>query len=386
MLGLSLKRSEDQTLDRRRAFFERRMLDGILASLPVAIDTDADWRRFYNKWGQFEDGGDRPFPSSQEILDRVQIGLAERGRVDDDWLPVVYSTLDAGESMVAGMLGRPMRFMHRHRGAAYSMADPIIGDYSELDSLSLDFDSPWARKFLSIPGHFLEHAAGRFAQHSFISIDALNFVVELRGSGNAYEDIYLCPEQMRAAMELGLAFNIKVQESLLASMPRYREGCFAMIGDWAPAGPGQRVVTLGVDAYVICSVRNYVEHGFEYNRRLIEHFGAGIMHFHCNRTDLAAEVARLPGLIMFQFGGDTRDPVPEVDRLPQMRAAVGDIPLQISVPLDVFRHRLAERTLMPNVWYRVSGGNPGFDSPDVSAGLSIDEANRLAEQVRAYRA
>jgi hypothetical protein len=99
------------------------------------------------------------------------------------------------------------------------------------------------------------------------------------------------------------------------------------------------------------------------------------MHFHCNRTDLAAEVAKLPGLELFQFGGDTRDPVPTVERIPEMRRAVGDIPLQVFVELGTFVERLERRELPGNVWYLVDG-----------PGLSVDAANRLMDRVRAYRA
>jgi hypothetical protein len=276
--------------------------------------------------------------------------------------------------MVAGMFGRPMRFMHRRRGPTYSMADPVLRDYGELPSLNLDFDTPWARQFLSIPAYFTERAAGRFAQHSFLTMDALNFAVELCGTTKAYEDLHLHPDDLRAVMEFGLEFNIRVQELMMLDIPPYQNGHFVFLGDWVPGPPA---VSLSVDAHVMCSVGHYVEFGFDYNRRLIERFGAGLMHFHCNRAALAAEVAKLPNLRLFQFGGDSRDPVPEIDRLPDMRRAVGDIPIQISCPLESFLQRLGDRTLMPNVWYRVRS---------TGSGLAADEANRLAEKVRDYHA
>ena len=145
--------------------------------------------------------------------------------------------------------------------------------------------------------------------------------------------------------------------------------------EWHGRAPFERAVSMSVDAYVICSVETYARFGFEYNQRLIDRFGHGLMHFHCNRTDLAAEVARLRGLELFQFGGDTRDDVPDIDRVPAMRSAVGDIPIQVACRIETFRDRLQQRTLPPNVWYTVGG-----------KGLAIDEANTLMEQVRSYRA
>jgi len=99
------------------------------------------------------------------------------------------------------------------------------------------------------------------------------------------------------------------------------------------------------------------------------------MHFHCNRADLAAEVARLRGLELLQFGGDTRDGVADIDRAEDMRSAVDDIPLQVACELATFRRRLDERTLLPNVWYTVYG-----------QALAAEEANGLMDTVRAYRA
>lgn len=372
MTGLSWKRNLEETLERRRRFFNRQMLDGILVTLPVRLDTEAAWSGFEQKWGRYEEGQARPFPSNEETFERSAIGLEQRGQVEDDWLPVVYSTLDAGESMVGAMFGKPVRFIHRQRNAAFSKAETALRDYSGLDSLSFSLEGQWTRRFLSIQDHFERHADGRFAQHPCLTIDALNFAVELRQATRAYLDLYEHPDQLRALMELGLDFNIRFQQAQMQRIPGYAGGCFVWLGGWVPL---PSAMSLSVDAYVICSVRHYVEFGFEYQRRLIQHFGCGLMHFHCNRTDLAAEVAKLPGLALFQYGGDTRDPVPEIDRLPEMRRAAAGVPLQVSCSLREFRSRLAERRLPGNVWYTIGGEL-----------LDVDEANRLAEKARAYRA
>jgi len=395
MTGLGWKRNAAEVLERRRRFFGRQMLDGILASLPINLETEpqergrpgllrenpglpADpggeraWQAFEAKWPQYQEGGNRPFPCDQEILERAVIGEEARGRVEDDHLPVLYSILDAGESMVGAMFGAPVRFIHRPRGAAFSKAEALIADYAELPKARFALEGPWTRRFLGIQDHFREQAGGRFAQYPCLTMDALNFVCELRGATAAYLDIYEHPDQLRQLMEIGLDFNIRFQEAQMERTGGTDGGGYVMLGQWAPF---PKAIALSVDAYVICSPATYVDFGFEYQKRLIAHFGHGLMHFHCNRTDLAAEVARLPGLDLFQFGGDTRDPVPTIDRIPEMRRAVGDMPLQLSVPLNDFVGRLKDQALEPNAWYLVTG-----------PGLSVDEANRLMDRVRAYRA
>ena len=396
MTGLGWKRNAAEVLERRRRFFGRRMLDGILATLPVSLEgagrpapqeplalrenpglpadagAESEWRAFEQKWPGPAENAERPFPSNAEVLDRLSVGEQARGRVEDDHLPVFYSILDAGESMVGAMFGSPVRFIHRRRGAAFSKADALLADYAGLSSLRFSLDNPWTRRFLDIQEHVRKHAAGRFGQHPCIAIDALNFAVEFREATAAYLDIYEHPDELRQLMELGLDFNTRFQEAQMERCGGTEGGSYAMIGEWVPFS---KAVAMGVDAYLICSTQTYAEFGFEYQKRLIGHFGHGLMHFHCHRTDLAAEVARLPGLELFQFGGDTRDPVPTADRVPEMRRAVGDIPLQVFVDLKVFVERLARRRLEPNVWYIADG-----------PGLAVDEANRLMDKVRAYRA
>ena len=373
MPGLEWKRNAEEAIERRRRFFLREMQDGILATLPVVQDNEDEWAAFEAKWGTYTEGDTRPFPSNEEIFERILVGMEQRGRAEDDWLPIAYSILDAGESMVGAMFGKPVRFYHRPRQAAFSKADVVLPDYSRLAELSFSLDGEWAQRFLSIQDYFAEHPGGRVAQHPCLTMDALNFACEIREASQAYLDIYAYPDELRTLMEVGLDFNIRFQEAQMERTGGHADGSFVWLGGWVPF---RRAVSLSVDAYVICSAAHYVEFGLEFQSRLIEHFGHGLMHFHCCRADLAAEVARLPGLELFQFGGDTRDPVPEIDRLPEMRRAVGDIPMMTSCTLEQFRSRLSAGALMPNVWYTVDGPES----------LSVDDANRMMEAVRAYRA
>ena len=372
MSGMSWKSREDEALDRHRRFFNREMQDGILATLPARSDVPPEhWAAFDSKWGKFKEGERRPFPCNEEIFDREMIRLEYRSKAEDDWLPVVYSILDAGESMVGGMFGSPMEFIHRPGGPAVSMAEHFLSDYAMMKDLHFSLENEWTARFLDIQDYFRDHMAGRFAQHPCLTVDALNFACELRGATQSYIDIYEYPEELRHLMEIGLDFNTRFQDAQLERCGTCKGGSFNWLGQWVPF---ERSVSLSVDAYVICSVENYVEFGFDYQKRLVEHFdNNGFLHFHCNRADLAAEVAKLP-LKLFQYGQDSRDTMSSFERLPEMRAAVGDIPIQVEISLAEFQDGLAAGTLPPNVWYQVGWGS-----------LAVDEANRLMEKVRKYR-
>ncbi len=373
--GLAWKRNADQVLDRLRSFLRCEMQDGILCTLSgaVRLDCEGEWRRFERRWDRFEEGQDRQFPSAEEVYERETIGLQKLGGIEDDRLPVVYSTLDAGEGITGALFGAPIRFIHRPRAPAFSKAEAALPDYSRLDGLCFSLDNPWAQRLLGIQACFRQRADGRFGQHPFLTMDGLNFACELREASNAYLDVYAQPEELRRLMEVGLDFNVRFQEAQLDAIGPFADGCFDWLSGWTPF---PKAVAMSVDAYVVCSAQTYAEFGFDYNQRLLSHFGHGLMHFHCCRPDLAAEVAKLRGLDLFQYGGDTRDPAPEVERLPAMRAAVGDVPIQVSCGLPTFLERLQARSLPPNVWYVVHAHER----------IAVDEANRLMEKVRAYRA
>ena len=107
-----------------------------------------EWDRFDRKWGEYEVGSRRAFPSNEEIFDRETVGMAKRGEVQDDWLPVSYSILDAGESMIRGLFGKEMEFLHRRHQAAFSLPEVLMPDYSSLlglqvlSGLSVDAEVP----------------------------------------------------------------------------------------------------------------------------------------------------------------------------------------------------------------------------------------------------
>lgn len=372
MAGLSWKLNWEEVLERRRRFFQREMQDGILATLHcIELETEGEWKAFDRKWGTRPKGEKRLFPCNEEIFDRESIGLRKRGAVTDDWLPVSYSMLDAGESMVRGMFGGGMEFIHRHHGPAVSIPKPILPDYTSLADLRFSLENPWTRRFLGVQEYFSEHSGNCFAQHPCLTMDGLNFACEVRGTTQAYLDLYEHPDDLRQLMEVGLAFNVRFQEAQMARIGGLEDGSFVWLGQWVPF---RRAISLSVDAYVLCSPECYASQGFEFQSRLIQHFGHGLMHFHCNRTDLASQVAGLPGLELFQFGGDPKDPRPEIDYLPEMKAIMGEIPIMVSCSLDRFRQDLASGGLPANVWYEVYG-----------RGVSAAAANRLMAEVRAYR-
>jgi len=113
--------------------------------------------------------------------------------------------------------------------------------------------------------------------------------------------------------------------------------------------------------------------GFEFTQRLIDAFGVGHLHIHSLGAHLAPAVSQLKGLTELDLQDD-----PGCERyfpkVREIRRHSPDLPLRVKCTLEEFLDGLHAHTLPTGVLYTVQGA---LDS--------VDEANRLAEQVRAYR-
>ena len=119
--------------------------------------------------------------------------------------------------------------------------------------MSFSLNNPWTKRFLSIQDYFEEHMDNRCGQYPCLTMDALNFVCELREATNAYVDIYVNPEELKELMQIGVDFNIQFQEAQMERTGTYKDGSFVWIAGWVPF---PKAVSFSVDAYVICAAFN----------------------------------------------------------------------------------------------------------------------------------
>jgi hypothetical protein len=251
MHGLLFKRNAEEILERRRRFLNRQMQNGILCSFySVVTAGEEEWQALERRWGDYPESAGRPCPSNEEILERLLMGLEKRRSVEDDRLPVLYSTRDFAEGIVYAWLDLPLRFYHRRRDAGYSKGDSWA-DYSPLSGARYAEGNRWVQRAEEIHGFFRDSAHGRFGQHPTITMDALNFACEVRGATNAYYDLYEHPEELRQLMALGVDCNIRFQEMQLREIGAHAGGSFAYMAQWVPF---PRAIGLSVDSYVNCSV------------------------------------------------------------------------------------------------------------------------------------
>ena len=101
-------------------------------------------------------------------------------------------------------------------------------------------------------------------------------------------------------------------------------------------------------------------------------FDGGVVHVHGNGRHLLEAAASLRGLKAMLLLDDRGYP-PAFEVVDQLQARVGGVPRSLFAPYEAFVDRLRRHALPGGVLYQVQ------NVPDA------DAANRLMDQVRAYR-
>lgn len=362
METLAYKPGLADTLDRLRLLHDRQAEDRIFAEFDVPSAALAEFA------GQYAHGYcDYPNPHERaRFWDKL---LGERTALEDDSVPCAYlSEMDQG--LYGGLLGGQVQFMsHPETGWISSMVAPLLADWSEFDRLELDTSHPWFGRYREQLEVFTAAAAGKWAVSHFILIDGLNFVFELVGATQTYLSLDERPELVRRAIELAFRLNTAVQEAFFEMVPPLGGGTASNMVQWVPG----RVVSESVDPFHMTSVAYFERWGREPVQQIFDHFDGGVLHIHGNGRHLLEAVSTLRGLRAI-FMGDDRGYAPAFDVAAELKARAGTTPLVIQAGFEPFVQRLRARALPGGVFYKVQG------APDV------DTANRLMDEVRAYRA
>lgn len=351
-----------ETLTRLRRWLAREAPDEIFAVFVVRTKALEDFARRYPP------GYCEP-PTLEERLLFWEKHLEERAGLEDDSIPAAYlSEFDQG---LYGALvgGRPQYMAHPENGWISSMVHPILKSRDELKNLRFDPTCEAFGQYIAWLKAFAARAAGRFAVSHFILINGMNFLFELVGATQSYLLLYEDPPWVRQAFELAFQINLAVQQAFFEHIPLLAGGTASNMVQWVPG----RVISESVDPFHMTRREHFEEWGRPVLERIFSHFDGGVLHLHGNGRHLLEAVVTVPGLKAIFLGDDRGWPL-AVDELPRLRATGGDLPLVVQVPWEIFCERLRKKELPGGVLYHV------VDTP------SIDEANRIAEKVRAYRA
>ena len=354
-MEFSYKPDMKAVVERHRLLWACRMPDRILAMM------DPEGAVLYSA----ETDPANKAPNIAEMFTACEEIYRRRKDLEDDSIPV--GRVSFGSNAFGAYLGAEVV-----SGGTGGFSKPLLTDWSALDKLRFNEENEWIQRQKEACRYYLEHARGKFPVCEMETIDALNLADVLRGTTQAFMDVYDHPDELARLMDFGADFNIRfieMQRQILRESLYYEEGIFDMFWIWLPG----RAVWLSVDAYASCAPQVFEQMGRQYIQRLIDHFGSGWLHIHSNGVYLLPQLVKLRNLVGIGIFEDPGPPRP-FEQLAEIRAITGDIPLQIHCHRDELEKGMRDRTLPGGIIYWVQGVR------------SIEDGNRLMEKVRAYRA
>jgi hypothetical protein len=361
MATLAFKRNAMATAQRLRMLWDRQSLDCTFAHMMVCTQT-------LRKFAETHVDGPTIYPDPCERIRFWESSLSETRDLEDDWLPIAYlSEFDQG--IVGGALGEDMRFMmHKDIGWISSMCAPVMDNLADCNLLRIDPEASAIKLMDEQVRIFSDCARGKFGVAPFIIIDGMNFVAEMRGMTQAFEDVIDNPEAVVRMMDFALEFNAFLQERVRGMTDGFMGGSFVNMGSWCPGNP----VLFSVDAYHMASPDFYYQWGVPHLQMMLDRFGGGLLHLHSNGWHLLPHVVKLRHLKCIYFADEKWNPR-AYDQLPKLHKQAAGTPLIISCQYGEFERDLDASRLPGNVLY------------DVQNVPSVEQGNRLMEKVRAYR-
>jgi hypothetical protein len=324
-----MKKNLREVMDRWLRLVQRQMPHEILlsVSLPRSPAAQAEFEGRDQTWKE----RDCLCNSDAEwVVRQCQLNAETTNAIEDDTLPSASPHVHFGESVYSGLLGGKIRYIGSASHTC-SGAEPLLPTWD---------------------------------------------AVELRGTTQAYTDLFAFPDELRRLMEFGIELNewfLRHQERVIGPHNRAVSGGHPLTG----RGPMQGTVSESVDAYTLCHPRTYVDFGLDYQGRLLQRIGGAMMHMHGTAVfDLLPHVAKLKGLLAVQVGNDLHggESFPLLPRLREARSLAGDVPLD--------RLRLSAEELELGIRARLLVGNAHYVVPCESP----DQARRYIEMARNYRA
>jgi hypothetical protein len=367
------KRNATQAADRLCRFYSGQMQDGIIcclwippppeiAALPPLVE---------------------PAPDDDVIKERDPVSWTElpalleqqrrqvRANLDnpDDSLPSMVPVFHFENAIETAMLGGKVRFMGTRLHTFGDPIEPLIRDYADFSWELPREDNVWFRRFLEAYRFMACHAGNDFALGFQGGINSMNLAVQLRGTVQAYADIYEEPENLRRLLDYSIDLNVylygRAQE--IAGAHNLR-----LYGDHPLSEyRADRVPNASVDAYSLCKPGTLREWGAEQLARFNRLVGGGNLHIHENSRHVIEEVVEIPGWRSVWFSDGTGWPR-AFDIRHELRQRMREVPMAMCCGKEELLQGLAERSLPGNTSYGAWAG-------------SLDEANRIMDLVREYR-
>ena len=354
-----------QTLDRWLAFVERRLEDGILARISHPA-TCAE-----------SNGPEAAGPVRVReclVLEDLD-GCVSRIRTDiqkyrdslTDIIPHAYPTFDFGGAVYAGFFGGEIMFAGTSDHTWSACDVPPVKDLTQFDFPGLSADNLWLKRMLNVTDYFVNHMEPICDATPFMLLDCLNFLITLRGA-DGFTDLCDYPELVGRFMDWSVEVNLAVYDAQAQLLHDFTDKAYG--GHPFSRYGRSRIPSMSVDNYGMCRPDVYERWGLEQHRRLVGHYGGGILHLHGDGRPLCELVSRNEGLSYCYMGDDAGFPK-AFEIVEELKARMMPIPIAVDIPKEVFLRRLQDRSLPGGVLYRLSAD-------------SLEESNEIMMRVFEY--
>ena len=371
------KHNAEQALDRLFEFYNRRMQDRILARLGVSApqpvvedpveesepqDPEADvvkerdpvsWKRPHLRVE-----GARFSARSAALLEND----------DDSIFASCWPALGFEGALETAMLGGKTKRVGTLYHTYGVPVEPVIKSYDEFDWKLPSEDNIWLQHFLDSFRYVVENVDGDFAVNYVTVYDGMNLAVQLRGSEQAYLDMYDHPDELHRLMEWGYEFNKYLYDKAMAIIKPYNDSLYGE----HPMKKYSSTVSMSVDAYSLCAPGALSKWGLDQLSRFSTYVGGGDFHIHENGRQVIEDFVKIKDVVNCYFSDGAGYPR-TFDMRWDIRRRMQDVPMSIACSKDELIQGLRQRDLPGNTMYLSYGG-------------TLEEAREIMKMVRDYRA
>lgn len=359
-MQLALCPNLEETLTRLTLLYAREAPDRIFAVMNTPSEALEAFAAYHTE-------GYCEYPDLHERLEFWAAHLARKRSIEDDSIPSVYLS-ECDQGLYGGIVGGKVRYMaHPENGWISSMVPPILRNWEEFDSISVDRNSNVYKRYFEQLRAYSGVGEGQYGISHLILIDSMNFIFELFGAESAYELMLDRPLLGGRICRFAYELNKSVQDTFFEYGSLFGGTCSNM-AQWLPG----KIISESVDPFHMTSVADFDRWGREWVETIFAAYDGGVVHIHGNGRHLLSEVASIDGMRAIRLGDDNGYPR-SFEVLPDIRRAVGELPLIVDCGYDDFSSALMSRSLIGGVLYVVT------DVPNA------DEANSIMDKVRCYR-
>ncbi len=244
----------------------------------------------------------------EAFMDDQERLLGEADRIEDDILR--GASPSQAVFWCCGTLGASMRVLPGNVVAV----DRSLS-WEEAETIGMNRESPWYRKYMEFIDVLVRRSAGRFPVSHGTLVGPLDYSVNIRGHEQTVIDLMLEPEPAAALLERNGDFFIEITKDAWKRIPLFHGGWYdAQYQIWAP-GP---IARMQEDAVAVLSPDLYRRYLKPVDERIARAFPCAFMHLHATSMVVLDHILEIEALRCLEINNDVGGP-PVAELVPHLK-------------------------------------------------------------------